>query len=295
MSNLSRRQFARLAGSGLAAGTLVHAQQGKLTAGEVVDRIKKNQGIPWIETGYRDNYKIGGPDSVVTGICTTFGSNLNLLQRARKAGLNMIITHEPTFWTDADVRAPGAPLGGTQCDAPCQADPLYKLKLAYAKSNNIVVWRDHDNVHRRQPGEISLGLNRRLNWIPYQVDGSYSRWDIPPTTLGELAKYVAKVLQTRSVRVIGDPNLRVVKVAFGRSLDSMRQAVDCVIASEGREYDTFEYVRDAVVSGVQKGAIFVSHEAHEDPGMEAFAEWLKPFVTEVPVRYISTTDEFWSV
>ena len=295
MSSLSRRQFALMAGAGLAAGKLAQAQQGKLTAGEVVDRIKKNIGIPWNDSTYRDLFRIGGPGSAVAGICTTFGTNLNLMQRSVKAGLNMIITHEPTFWTDADVVPPGGPSGGTQCDLTCQADPLYKTKLDYAISNKIVVWRIHDHIHRMKPDGISLGLNRRLNWIQYQVDGNQSRWDIPPTTLGELAKYVAKILDTRSVRVIGDPNLRVVRVAFGRSLSSMAQAVDCIIASEGREYDTFEYVRDAVLSGAQKGAIYISHEAHEDPGMEEFAQWLKPFVTEVPVQYISTTDEFWTV
>jgi hypothetical protein len=207
----------------------------------------------------------------------------------------MIITHEPTFWTDADVVAPGAPAGGTRCDLTCQSDPLYALKLDYAVRNNVVVWRIHDHIHRMEPDGISVGLNRRLNWLQYRVDGNYSRWDIPPTTLGELAKYVAKILDTRSVRVIGDPNLRVVRVAFGRSLSSMAQDVECIIASEGREYDTFEYVRDAVLSGARKGAIYVSHEAHEDPGMEEFAQWLKPFVPEVPVQYISTTDEFWTV
>ena len=297
MSKLSRRQFALMAGAGLAAGKLAQAQpqQGKLTAGEVVARIKKNLGIPWNDMTYRDLYRIGGPGSPVAGICSTFGTNLNLMQRSVKAGLNMIITHEPTFWTDADVVPPGGPSGGTACDLTCQSDPLFKAKLDWAIGNKVVVWRIHDHIHRMQPDGISLGLNRRLNWIQYQVGGNQSRWDIPPTTLGELAQYVVKTLDTRSVRIIGDPNLRVVKVAFGRSLSSMAQEVDCIIASEGREYDTFEYVRDAVFSGAKKAAIFVSHEAHEDPGMEEFAKWLKPFVPEVPVQYISTTDEFWSV
>jgi putative NIF3 family GTP cyclohydrolase 1 type 2 len=295
MSRLSRRQFALMAGAGLAAGKLALAQQGKLTAGEVVARIKKNIGIPWNDSTYRDLYRIGGPGSAVAGICTTFGTNLNLMQRSVKAGMNMIITHEPTFWTDADVVPPGGPSGGTQCDLACQADPLYKTKLDYAISNKIVVWRIHDHIHRMVPDGISLGLNARLNWTQYQVDGNLERWNIPPTTLGELAKYVAKVLDTRSVRVIGDPNLRVVKVGFGRNLGSMAADVNCIIGSDAREYDTFEYVRDAVHSGAQKGAIYVAHEAHEDPGMEWFAQWLKPFVPEVPVQYISTTDEFWTV
>ena len=102
--------------------------------------------------------------------------------------------------------------------------------------------------------ESWLGWNEALGWAPYQVDGNDRRWDLPPTTLGELAKFLAKTLQTRSVRVIGDPNLRVVKVASGRNLGSMAQAVDCIIASDAREYDTFEYARDAVFCGRPKGS-----------------------------------------
>lgn len=301
MSNLTRRQFALMAGAGLAAGNLARAEQGKLTAGEIVERIKKNLGVPWPadDPTYRDTFKIGGPDSVVAGIATSFGGNLRVLQLAQKAGLNMIIVHEPTFWSDADVVPPGARWGGTNCDAACQADPLYKLKLDFAQRNNLVVWRIHDHWHAHQPDGIKLGFNKAVGWIPYQVDGSDRRWNIPPTTLGDLAKFLAKTLESRSVRVIGDPNLRVVKVAYGghglaQNMEAL-QVADCIIVSEAREYDSFEYARDTVLSGAQKGAIFISHESGEDAGMDEFARWLKPFVPEVPVRLISTTDEFWTV
>src|SRR4029077_9193900 len=126
-----------------------------------------------------------------------------------------------------------------------------------------------------------------------------SRWNIPSTTLGDLAKFIAKTFDSRSVRVIGDPNLRVVKVAKGghglaQNMDGL-QVADCIITSETREYDSFEYARDTVLSGAAKGAIFVSHEVGEDEGMNWFAKWLQPIVPEVPVKFISTTDEFWTV
>jgi putative NIF3 family GTP cyclohydrolase 1 type 2 len=283
MSRLSSRQFTLMAVGSMAAGNLARAQQGKLTAGEVVDRIQKNIGIPWNNSSYRDTFKIGGPDSPVAGICSSFEANLSVLQKSLKAGMNMFITHEPTFWTDGDVIE------------RVQDDPLYKLKLDFAKRNNIVVWRIHDHIHARKPDGIWAGWNEALGWIPYEVDGNDRRWDLPPTTLGELAKFLAKALQTRSVRVIGNPNLRVVKVASGRNLASMAQPVDCIIASDAREYDTFEYARDAVLAGTARGVIYISHEASEDVGMDWFAKWLKPLVPEVPVRYIPTTDDFWTV
>jgi putative NIF3 family GTP cyclohydrolase 1 type 2 len=283
MRSLSRRQFALMAGAGLTAGNLAPARQGKLTAGEVVERIKKNIGVPWNDSTYRDTFKIGGPDSAVAGICSSFEANLSVLQKAVKAGLNMFINHEPTFWTDGDIIE------------RVQDDPLYKFKLDWAKRNNLVVWRLHDHIHSRKPDGIWLGWNEALGWTSYQVEGNDRRWDLPPTTLGEVAKFLAKKLSTRSIRVIGDPNLRVVKVASGRNLSSMAQTVDCIIASDSREYDTFEYARDAVFAGTARGMIYISHEAAEDVGMDWFAKWLTPFVPEVPVRYIPTGDDFWMV
>ena len=47
MSNVSRRDFMLMAAATAAATQVARGQKGKLTAGEVVDRIKKNLGIPW--------------------------------------------------------------------------------------------------------------------------------------------------------------------------------------------------------------------------------------------------------
>jgi putative NIF3 family GTP cyclohydrolase 1 type 2 len=287
MSSLSRRKFVLMAGAGLAAGKLAQAQGAPLNAGEIVDRIKKNLGIPWNSSTYRDTFKIGGPDSPVKGICTTFGTNIRVMQLAQKAGLNMIITHEPTFWSDAD-----------RIDL-VKDDPLYKFKLDYATRNNMVVWRIHDHAHAHKPDMIHTGWNNAMGWNAYVVAGNTSLYDIPPTTLGELALYVAKTLDSRSVRVIGDKDLRVARVTYGshglnQNMTAL-QASDCVIVSEAREYDSFEYVRDTVLSGAKKGAIFISHQAGEDEGMNYFAQWLKPLVSEVPIRFIPTTDEFWTV
>ena len=301
MNTLSRRQFALLAGAGLLAGGVARAANGRITAGEVVARIRKNIGSPWPDDDptFRDWYKIGGPEQTVTGIATSFGGNLRVLQIAQKSGLNMVIVHEPTFYSDADIRHPGTKGGQTECDAACQADPLFIQKLDWATRNNIVVWRIHDHIHARKPDGIKLGWNEAMGWEKYQINGDIERWKLPPTTLGALAKYVAMKLETRSVRVIGDPGLPVSTVNYGsHGLAQNMPAIvgaDATIVSEAREYDSFEYARDTVSSGAKKGVIFISHESGEDAGMGWFANWLKPLVPEVPVKLVSTTDEFWTV
>ncbi len=288
MSNVSRRQFVQAAASGLAVGKLSLAGPGKLTAGEVVERIKKNLGIPWNDSTYRDTFKIGGRDSVVTGIASSFGANLRVLQLAKKEGLNMVIPHEPTFYSDGD-----------RVDL-VKDDPLYKLKLDWANRNNIVVWRIHDHWHALKPDGISTGWIKGMGWEQYVVpDSNLREFRIPQTTLGELAREVASKLDTKSVRVVGDPSTKVSWVSRGghglaQNMEALAKT-DCILVSETREYDSFEYARDTVLSGAAKGAIFISHTSGEDLGMEEFARWIKPFVPEVPVKFIPTTDEFWTV
>ena len=97
--------------------------------------------------------------------------------------------------------------------------------------------------------------------------------------------------------MIGDPNLKVRKVGRGaHSLGGNMEVlpkVDMILISEASEFDSFEYVRDSILQGQKKGMVLVSHEAGEEAGMDYFAEWIRPFVTEVPVKFISTTDDFW--
>ena len=73
-----------------------------MTAREVVELIKKNQGIPWNDASTRDRFKLGNPDATVRGIATTMMTSFDMLKRANQAGLNMVITHEDTFWNDRD-------------------------------------------------------------------------------------------------------------------------------------------------------------------------------------------------
>jgi putative NIF3 family GTP cyclohydrolase 1 type 2 len=286
MNTLSRRDFVGLAGA-VMGSRLAGAQSAPLTAGEVVARIRNSIGIPWEYSTYRDTFKIGGPQTVVHGIATSFGANLRVLQLANRAGLNMVIVHEPTFYSDGD-----------RLDL-VRDDPLYRMKLQWAELNNIVVWRNHDHWHRRNPDGIRTGWIRGVGWESYKVNGSLNDFSIPETTLGELAKDLARRLDTRSLRVIGDPALRVSRVrtggrALAQIMDNL-QNFDCLLSNDNREYDTYEYMRDLVLSGARKGAIFASHSSGEDLGMEEHARWLKPIVTEVPIQFIPTTDEFWTV
>src|SRR5271154_5183069 len=105
MHPISRRRFVALIATGVAATPLARSIGAPVTAQEVVDRIKKNIGVDWKSESV-DTFKAGDPSSVVTGIVTTALASLEVLGSAVKAGANLIVTCEPTFFAKADTPTP---------------------------------------------------------------------------------------------------------------------------------------------------------------------------------------------
>ena len=146
-----------------------------MTAGDVIDRIKRNLGGPWRDTTYRDTFKFGGPDTEVRGIATTMFCSFEVIQRASAAGCNMIIPHEDIFWNDRDEVA------------LVSDDPLYATKVDFMRKNNIVVFRIHDHMHSQRPDFTYVGSARELGLDPkYETAPGSHRFVIPETTLGAL-------------------------------------------------------------------------------------------------------------
>ena len=78
---LSRREFAAVP-VWLAATAMTGFSQNKtLTAGQVVDRIKEQLGVPW-RGGQTDTFKSGDVESPVRGIATTVMSTFDVIKRA---------------------------------------------------------------------------------------------------------------------------------------------------------------------------------------------------------------------
>jgi putative NIF3 family GTP cyclohydrolase 1 type 2 len=259
-----------------------------MTAAEVLERIKKNLGVPWNERTYRDTFKVGGPETVVTGIATTFMASLDLLQRAHAGGLNMVIPHEVTFWNDRDD------IMGLQ------DDPIYRHKTEFCAANRMVVLRLHDHSHAHRPDFIWTGLARAMGWEGHDGTTALHKFSIPPTTLEALASEIQRRMKTRALRVVGDPKAKVTTIAVGLGYNIPRPTydVDVTIGGENPEtngaFDATEYVRDAATLGIPKGQIILGHAISEEPGMEDCATWLRTFITEVPVQFVRAGEPFWA-
>jgi putative NIF3 family GTP cyclohydrolase 1 type 2 len=261
-----------------------------MTAGDVIDRIKRNLGVPWRDTTYRDTFKFGGPDTEVRGIATTMFCSFEVVQKANAAGCNMIIPHEDIYWNDRDDVA------------IVSDDPLYTTKVDFMRKNNIVVFRIHDHMHSQRPDFTYVGSARELGLDPkYETAPNSHRFVVPETTFGALVAEISARTGARALRSVGDPNAKVSRIQLGVGYATPavnNPEVDVVISGEQQEtdgtLDSPEYVLDAVALGINKGWIMLGHAISEEAGMLEMAEWIKGFVPEVPVQLVKAGEPFWA-
>jgi putative NIF3 family GTP cyclohydrolase 1 type 2 len=256
-----------------------------MTAREIIARVQAQlatQGIAWREGG-RDTFKAGAPDTPVRGIATTGMSTFDVLRRAAADKKNLVITHEPTFYNDRDLTT------------TLESDPIYLAKQRFIAEHNLVVWRFHDHAHLLRPDPLVAGSARALGWTQYASADNPRLYVLPATTLAELATAVARRLNDRAIRIVGDPGMKVTRVLLGPGygMPALTTAVDIVVGGEISEAGgNAEYALDAAAAGQPRGMIILGHMMSEDHGMQEVAEWLRTFLTDVPVAFVPAGEPF---
>ncbi|MHA7966507.1 Nif3-like dinuclear metal center hexameric protein [Paenibacillus sp. CAU 1782] len=236
----------------------------------------------------------GHPDMEVTGIVTTFMATVEVIRRAIQLGANLIITHEPTYFTGAD-------------DLEwLENDPVYLAKKELIQQNGIAIWRFHDHMHLAKTDRIYDGLIRQLGWEGKQLD-PLSPWGygIEETTVQDLTAFLKERLEMEHIRIVGRPDMSCSRIGIlvgGGSLGLGREQMpmelmrdrdlDVMICGEITEWTLCAYVNDASMLGMNKAMIIVGHERTEEWGMKDMAEWLKPLAGGLPVHFVDAREPF---
>ena len=167
-----------------------------------------------------------------------------------------------------------------------------------------------DNWDARKTDGQTRGLSRALGWDSFLLAGQTGEdalrnvyFQLPKTSLKNLADETKKKLNVHGMRVIGKPESTVSKIALTHGLLLVADAerilhapdVDVVIAGDAVEWEAAPYFQDMVAASKAKGLILLGDEASEEPGSGEMAEWLKGFVTEVPIEWIPAGEPFWTL
>ena len=299
--SLSRRGFALVTGS-LAAGPLALYGAVRPAARDIVNQIRQSLGGEWPETGL-DGFKAGNPDTEVRGIATTAMATMDVLRRAARAGLNLIITYEPTFFGIRDGAPPPPAAGGRGARGPAGVaanDPVYQAKKEFIEKNNLVVFRLRDHWQARKENDLATGLAESLGWAGRRVPAEVMMYDIPPATLEDTVAFMRKKLNLRGgLRAVGDPKAKVRRVMLHPGLLTVAtmwkyfDKTDLLVAGEVREWECTFYAADMNTAGEKRALVTLGRVASEDPGMRACAVWLKTIVKDTPVQWIGAGDPYW--
>ena len=259
------------------------------SASDLIKMIIEKTGAP-VRRATVDVIKEGSPDTKVTGIITTMFATMPVLKKAVELNSNLIIVHEPLYYNHLDETK------------QFTGDPVFTEKQKFIRDHKLVIWRFHDYIHSIRPDGILSGMVSKLGWNEYMVNNNPDQFILPETTLEELLKYLKKIFPENAFYVIGDPQmrLRMVRLAPGAPGSSYHFKIlgqtdmDVLIAGEVPQWETYEYMRDAVDQGRKKAIIFLGHVNSEEAGMEFCALWLKDFIKDIPVTFVKSGPSFWS-
>lgn len=259
------------------------------TAADAIHRIQQHYAAP-LPPNTVDTVKAGDPATPVTGIAVTFLDTMDILRESSRRGANLVVTHEATFYNHLDDSAFFAD------------DPVYREKLTFIQQHHMVVFRLHDQIHSVSPDPIASALIAALGWQNYTQPTNPFGATIPNTTLAKLSQELAKKLDARTVRVVGNPDLSVTRVKVLPGASGMQKQVlalrsddvEVLVVGEAAEWEAVEYVRDASAQGRHKAMIVVGHEVSEEPGMKRCAEDLRALFPNLLVVHIPAGQPFWT-
>lgn len=259
------------------------------TAAGIIGTIIKNTGAAPIPNTV-DIIKEGDPETPVKGIVTCMFATMEVLKEAVSKNCNLIIVHEPLYYNHTDETK------------QFQNDPVFLEKKRYINDHKLVIWRFHDYIHRLVPDGIESGMITKLGWKDYVVDGHTDEFVLPETDLKGLLKNLKQIFPENAFYVVGNPEMKLSKVRLSAGAPgSMNHIhlledknVDVVIAGEAPQWETYEYMRDAIDQGRNKAIIFIGHIASEESGMDYCSVWLKSFIKDLPIWFVKIGPSYWS-
>ena len=268
---------------------------------EAIDRIYGfHPSLGERESTTIDGLKIGDPTQECTGIATGIFASVEVIEQAHAAGANLLVVHEPVFYEHTD---PPESLVHNE---------IARRKAALCESYGMVIIRDHDHMHAHRPDGIYYGVMTELGLQSYLRADLFAQRDpskfsfyfeLPDIPVIELAERWAGRLGLNNLRLIGNPNTVVRKMAWGghclynsqneiKKIENME--IDLYVPGECIDWEVAEYFKDAGGFGINKAMLLIGHFNKEELGMKHAVSWIARLVDyRLPVTYCSNHDMYW--
>lgn len=238
-----------------------------------------------------DTVKIGDPTRPVrkAGVC--WYPSIETIKAAHRAGCDLLICHEPTFWEHA------AP------ERSWRDKPPGIAKREFLEQTGMVILRVHDTWDRWPGVGIRDSWARFLGFgKPVHESGDdpfRAIYDIKPQKLHDFAREIAgkvKALGEDSVQVMGDPERIVSRPAIGVGCISPdRETVEAgadvvIVCFDGASYwQSRERLHE-----MGAAVITLEHGTTELPGMESLCRHLAEKFPQIKFEYFANHPRPWT-
>jgi len=283
---MKRRNFMQLTGVGtigsmfLSSRFYIAEKNTNLTARDVNAHLRS---LIEVNEPSVDRIIIGNPDIEVKKIGTAWMPYWETLKKAHSEGVNVMVVHEPTFYTHWDLDANK----WDYYDAPSPAKENYfelrDKKKAWIEANNMVIIRCHDVLDKIPEWGIPYAFGQALGFLNKNIIRSktfYNVYAIDSKAAIEVAKDIAsklKLLGQPGVAFYGDENYPVSTIGIGTGcisnpLDYAELNPDLYIAID----DSINtWTQTAYAEDTGKPMVVVNHGTTEEAGVMALNNHLK--------------------
>ncbi len=288
---MKRREFITAAGLGsLGLGLNAGGFAKKITtAGELNAYLR---GLYFLPEPSCDRIIAGDPDTIIKKAGTVWMPFFNTLKEAVSKGVNVLIVHEPTFYTHWDLDAKNYNVQ-SYYDKPSPAREQYiefiKEKREWIEKNGLVIIRSHDVTDIIKDFGMPYALGFKLGFTNKEIIRSrdyYNVYKVERDSAKNIAAEIAGKLRDFNqpgVGFYGDPE---------RSVSTIGMGAGCICDPQDfadMDPDMYVVVDDkmkAWIQGTYAGdtgtpVVVINHGTAEEGGMRLLNRHLREALPEI--------------
>jgi putative NIF3 family GTP cyclohydrolase 1 type 2 len=295
---MRRRKFVNTAGLGLLAAALPYDQLSSplpghlpggdhpLTAADVNNHLRS---LCEVKEPSVDRVIIGDAGTVVKKLGTAWMPYWNTLKEAADAGVNVMVVHEPTFYTHWDLEAYAQHKDYINGPGREKYLELIDRKKGWIEDKGLTIIRCHDVWDKIPEIGIPFALGQALGYTDGDLVRSttyYNVYQTEPAAAIDVARKIAAALQSadqQGIAFYGDENYLVRSVGVGTGcicdpIEFMNLEPDLFIAIDDtiRTWTQTTFAKD---SG--RPLVVINHGTSEEYGIR----WLSKHLAETYPSY----------
>lgn len=297
-----RKDFIRLAAltGGLMATSGVSKSIGKYPAGNsaaisATELQKFLVSLTKLKPRTVDRFIIGDPSTPIKKIGTCWMSDWKTCKRAVESGVNVLVTHEPTFYTHWDLdEKEGDYYASTEFTKQLYLQQVEKKKK-WINENGLVVIRNHDTMDALKDKGIPFAFGNFLGFSNKDIINSRTFYNVYKTDKQTAAAYAKSIagklaeLGQPGVAFYGDSERIISSVGvgtgcicdpmeFGDLKPDLFIAIDDVVRT---------WTQTAYASDTGEPLIVINHGTSEEMGMRMLNKIIKQKFPDIDVIHFN--------